>query len=238
MPEATMAMHRLQSNFALKLAGDSIDTMTFSGYGAYFGNVDSHGDVIAKGAFKKTLSAIKKSGNWPPMLLQHGGWGMGTEDMMPVGIWTEMAEDDNGLYIKGRLADTDRGRETYGLLKMEPRPAITGLSIGYQAVDVSFGTKPDEPRRTIKQIDLFEISLVTFPANDRARVDAVKAAQNIKTIREFEGFLRDAGGYSHAEARRLASQGFKSADESRDEMDGAEQDLVTALSALTATIKP
>lgn len=182
------------------------DEMIFSGYGAVFGNRDSYGDVIQKGAFRDTLKEAKKSGNWPAMLMQHGGWGMGAEDMMPVGIWTSMEEDDIGLKIEGKLADTTRGREAYGLLKMSPRPAITGLSIGYMAKEFILGTKPDEPRRTLKKIDLLEVSLVTFPANDLARVESVKSGLDIRIA---EQALRDAG-FSRSEAKAILAHGFKS----------------------------
>lgn len=190
----------------VKLAGDAAD-MVFSGYGAVFNNIDSYGDMIVPGAFAATLSEAKASGNWPSMLLQHGGWGMGADDMMPVGIWTEMAEDGVGLKMTGKLADTVRGREAYALLKMEPRPAITGLSIGYVAKTFEARTKPDEPRRKLTKIDLFEVSLVTFPANPKARIDSVKSAGGL-TVRDAETALRDAG-FSRTEAKAILAKGFK-----------------------------
>lgn len=192
----------------IKLAtGDGVttDEMIFSGYGAVFGNVDSYGDVIQKGAFKDTLRDAKKSDNWPAMLMQHGGWGMGADDMTPVGIWTSMEEDDIGLKVEGKLADTARGREAYGLLKMSPRPAITGMSIGYMAKEFILGTKPEEPRRTLKRVDLMEVSLVTFPANGKARVQSVKSDL---TIRIAEQALRDVG-FSQNEAKAILASGFK-----------------------------
>lgn len=197
---------------------DGGSTMAFKGYGARFNNVDFYGDVIAPGAFAKTLRDAEKSGNWPAMLLQHGSM-LGGDDNMPVGVWTEMREDDKGLYVEGQLADTQRGRDTYALLKMQPRPAINGMSIGYRAVEWTMRTKPEEPRRTLKAVDLIEVSLVTSPANPKARVTGVKAAEQIKTIREFEDFLRDVGGFSHAASKAIAAGGFKASDP-RDE-DGA-----------------
>lgn len=159
----------------LKLAGGGADgAMKFEGYGAYFGNVDSYGDVIAKGAFARTLKESRKSNQWPAMLLQHGSF-FGGDDNMPVGVWTDMEEDAKGLYVAGQLADTQRGTDAYKLLKMQPRPAITGLSIGFLAKEWSVRTKPDEPRRTLKDVELLEVSLVTFPANTRARVTSVKS---------------------------------------------------------------
>lgn len=205
----------------VKFATEDLDAKTgeFSGYGAVFGNVDSYGDVIAPGAFKGSLRDWKREKKLPPMLVQHGGWMMSDMDALPIGIWTEMEEDDVGLKVKGRIInlDTERGKTIYGAMK---EGALDGMSIGYRAKKFTLGTKPDEPRRKLEQIDLIEISVVTFPANGKARVSAVKSAPDIKTIREFEDFLRDAGGFSHAAAKAIASRGFKAADP-RDE-DGAD----------------
>lgn len=170
------------------VSADDSGEMTFSGYGAVFGNVDSYGDVIARGAFSKALADARKSGSWPAMLSQHGG-AFG-EDMTPIGVWTEMREDDVGLYVEGKLAPTVRGKEAYELLKMTPRPAYTGLSIGFRPTEWVMRSKPEEPRRTLKSVDLLEVSLVTFPANPKARVTGVKSDFN---PREIEEALREAG---------------------------------------------
>lgn len=183
------------------------DAMTFSGYGAVFGNVDSYGDVIKPGAFKASLSAARNDpGRWPAMLLQHGGFGLDADSMMPIGAWTSMAEDDVGLKVEGMLAPTQRGREAYALMKMKPRPAITGLSIGYVAKEFTPASRPEEPRRTIKKIDLFEVSLVTFPANARARVASVKSIDDILVLSDAEAFLREAGGFSRSQAVGLIAR--------------------------------
>jgi phage head maturation protease len=81
---------------AFEVKASNSDDGTITGYGSFFGNVDSSGDIVAKGAFKKTLEESKSGAkSWPAMLLQHGGTSV--DDKMPVGIWTEMSEDDNGL---------------------------------------------------------------------------------------------------------------------------------------------
>lgn len=174
--------------------------MSFAGYGAAFGNTDAHGDVLEAGAFSDTLAAAEKSGHWPAMLMQHGGWGIGADDMTPIGIWTSLSEDKRGLKVEGKLADTLRGRETYSLLKMTPRPAITGLSIGYIPRKWESGDGKAAPRRTLKAVDLIEVSLVTFPANGRARVSSVKSLEDIASLADAETFLREAGGLSRAAA--------------------------------------
>lgn len=99
----------------IKLASDSVDAKTgeFSGYGAVFGNVDSYGDVIAKGAFRDTLREWEQRSKLPPMLLQHGGGFMGgADDMLPVGQWTQMEENSKGLKVSGKLfaLGTERGQ--------------------------------------------------------------------------------------------------------------------------------
>lgn len=189
---------------------DSGTPGSFEGYGAVFGNIDAYGDVIQKGAFKETLRDWNKTKKLPPMLVQHGGYMMTDMDALPIGKWEAMSEDETGLYVKGRLInlDTERGKTIYGGMK---EGTLDGMSIGYRAKEFALGTKPDEPRRTLKKIDLMEVSVVTFPANGKARVAAVKSAGIIKTIREFEDFLRDAG-FSNAQAKAIASSGFKAAD--------------------------
>lgn len=212
------------------------EEMSFEGYGAVFGNVDSYGDVIEGGAFSETLGAARKSGRWPSMLLQHGGWGMGAEDMTPIGVWTDMAEDGKGLWVQGKLAPTPRGQEAYQLLKMSPRPALDGLSIGYVPKEWTAGTKPGEPRRTLKKIDLMEISLVTFPANPKARIVGVKASA--LTDRELERVLVRDAGFSRSEAVALMRGGAPALKAMRDAGDDAaiaDPETVTALRGLLET---
>lgn len=192
----------------LKFAASEDAEMTFEGYGAVFGNVDTHGDVIAKGAFRETIRQAKSSGQWPAMLLQHGGWQMSAEDLTPVGLWTDMEEDDTGLFLKGKLAPTKRGIDLYALMKMQPRPAINGLSIGYRPIKWKMRSTPEEPRRTLEEVQLIEISPVTFPANAKARVHAAKGVHGARLA---EQALRDAG-FSANEAKGIVARGFKSAD--------------------------
>lgn len=220
----------------VKLAADPAAGMKFSGYGAVFGNIDSYGDVIQPGAFADSLAAASKTGNWPAMLSQHGGYGMTADDMTPIGIWTGMAEDGVGLMVEGQLADTQRGRDAYTLLKMKvdgkSRPALNGLSIGYVAKEWVARSKPDEPRRTLKKIDLYEVSLVTFPANPKARIAQVKSGAGL-TVTDAEKALREAG-FSRSEAKAIVAKGFKALG-LREAGEGDE--TAAALSRLLATLK-
>ena len=166
----------------------------FSGYGAMFGNTDSYGDVIERGAFTDTLKEWKARGKLPPMLLQHGGgfFGGGADDMLPIGKWLSMEENSKGLKVEGQLfaLNTERGQYIHEGLKSG---VLDGLSIGFIAREVRFGDEDkDEPARTLTDIDLWEVSVVTFPANDKARVSAAKSL-SVSELRELEGRLRDAG---------------------------------------------
>jgi HK97 family phage prohead protease len=186
-------------NLAFK-ASNITNGGTFGGYAAVFGNVDHDGDIIVKGAFAKTIAEYQAKNRRPALLWQH-------QRDQPIGIWEEMSEDDTGLAVKGRLLidDVARAKEVYALLKAE---AISGMSIGYYARDYSMDDKTYI--RTLKEIELLEASLVTFPANDEARVSTVKSKP--QTIREFETILRDAIGFSAKEAKIIASSGFKARD--------------------------
>lgn len=213
--------------------------MRFKGYGAVFGNRDSYDDVIEKGAFAATLAMAEKSGQYPAMLLQHGGGFFGSAmDMTPIGVWDVLSEDSKGLKVDGVLAGTPRGIEVYTLMKMKPRPAITGLSIGYIAKKFTVGTKQGEPRRVLHEIDLMEISPVTFPANGKARVTGVKSVSgSLLTEREFEQLLQDAG-LSRSESRVVTTQGYKSLLTMQDAGSEELNQLAEMIRRNTATMQP
>lgn len=188
--------------FALKsLTGDG----TFSGYGSIFNVEDSYGDIVVPGAFAESLAAQRAKGRMPAMLWQH-------RSAEPLGVYTAMAEDNLGLKVEGNLAlDTVRGKEAYSLLKMG---ALSGLSIGYMTREESFDKVTGI--NTLKKVDLWEVSLVTFPANDAARVQGVKSIEAIMDLREAEKYLRDAGfGRTEAKAfiARLKGLGQRDAGE-------------------------
>lgn len=192
------------------------------GYGSVFGNIDSYGDIVVAGAFAQTLKGDRR----PAMLWQHN-------PDEPIGVWTEMREDKRGLVVKGQLAlGTQRGREALELIKMG---ALDGLSIGYSTVRSSFDEQSGV--RSLLELELWEVSPVTFPANEAARITSAKSA-DIKTIRDFEGFLRDAG-FSRTDAKRIALHGFDQslrdvADESNDDLQKAIDAARTALAGLAA----
>jgi HK97 family phage prohead protease len=183
---------------ALKEGGLQPDG-TFTGYGSVFGNVDCYNEIVPKGAFAKSLKTWAKRGGLPALLWQHN-------PSEPIGVYTSMVEDDHGLLVTGQLSlDTTRGKEAYALLKMG---ALNGLSIGFVATE--WTTNKTSGVVTLDVIDLWEISLVTFPANSEARVDVVKSALKAGTLpslSDFESFLREAG-FSKSEATAIASKGL------------------------------
>ena len=175
---------------------------SFEGYGSVFGTVDSYKEIVAPGAFKQSLAEHKERGTTPSMLYQH-------DPDQPVGSYQVVREDDTGLYVRGKLVKgVQRADESYLLMKADP-PALTGLSIGY----IPKESKRDKETRitTLTRVDLWEVSLVTFPANRDARVEAVRAAlaeDDIPTLREVEAFLRDAG-MSRRQAKALVRGGYE-----------------------------
>jgi HK97 family phage prohead protease len=199
----------------LKFMAADAEPMSFSGYGAVFNNVDFGGDMITPGAFTKSLDGYKASGRLPAMFYEHGKSGGGPA--MPVGVWTGMSEDQHGLKVSGKLFDHSLGRDLYVAMK---GGGIGGLSIGYKVMEHAPRVKPTDPKRTLKSLHLGEVSLVNDPMNPMARFTAVKSAGEIKTIRDFETFLRDAGGFSGAHAKAIASRGFKAFDAGRDDGEG------------------
>lgn len=186
---------------------------SFSGYGAVFGNVDSHGDIIERGAFSKNLKEWDAKGRFPKMLLQHGGYFGPTDDMLPVGQWTAMQEDSKGLHVEGRLfgMSTDRGALIYeGLTSGE----LDGLSIGYRVKRHRMGTKASDPKRWLDELDLREVSIVTWGSNDQALISSVKGSfdiRQIKSAKDFEHMLLDLG-FARAFAKKATASGYKAAD--------------------------
>ncbi|MBB2164332.1 HK97 family phage prohead protease [Gluconacetobacter sp. 1b LMG 1731] len=164
--------------FEFKLApGDAGVAGAVEGYGAVFGNTDSHGDVISPGAFAASLAERKAQGRALPMHVMHGVFG---GDGVPAGVWHDVSEDSKGLHVKGKISgvNTDAGRLLYERVK---DGALGGLSIGY-SVPEGGAAKASQPgaRRQIKQANLFEVSLVDDPSNALSRVTELKGRMGWK----------------------------------------------------------
>lgn len=190
----------LHHDFCLK--ADRVDPDgTFEGYASTFGNVDQGGDVVEPGAFIEGLVKAKADGRTVPMLWQH-------DQREPIGVWTDIAEDTKGLYVKGKLLieDDPLAKRAYGLLKAK---ALGGMSIGYRVPPG--GMVEDEKRRGVyrlKKLDLREVSLVTMPMNVQARVTSIKSTLSsglLPTPDDFAAFLRD-GGFDVALAADIAAK--------------------------------
>ncbi len=190
---------RFTSNFELK---STTAEGVFEGYASIFDEVDDGRDVIRPGAFAKTL--LERSPLGIKLLWQHNP----TE---PIGTIEVIYEDECGLFVRGRLEMTvKRAEEALALMKAG---ALDGLSIGYHTVTSHVEEKSGV--RVLEELELWEVSLVTFPMQRMARVAYFKG--NIsKTKREFEGFLRDAGGFSRAEAKRLTAYGYDGLEDARE----------------------
>lgn len=175
----------MQQQLSVALEIKSLSAREFEGHGSIFGNVDHGGDIVVPGAFKRSLAAHKKAGSLPQMFWMH------QPDKVP-GRWLAMEEDSKGLWVHGELADTPLGNEMHTLLKMK---AVRGQSIGYRTIDSEYDKAG---HLLLKELDLWEVSLVSLAMNPLAQVEGVKSrlssgGEYVPTEREFERILRDAG---------------------------------------------
>jgi HK97 family phage prohead protease len=199
------------------------DVGTFSGYASIFGNVDQGGDVMERGSFKE----FHKTRDGKVLILyQHN-----SRD--PIGK-ADVRQDEKGLYFDGQLVMEDAtARKAYVGMKAG---TIDAMSFGFDVLPGG-ATITEAGIRKVTAVKLWEISPVTFGMNELARIEAVKAAQQVTNIREFEDFLRDVGGFSKAQAKLLASGGWKAMPDQRDvdgEADQAQQ-FLKYLNSLTET---
>lgn len=164
------------------------DPMVVEGYASLFGECDQGGDIVERGAYSASLERLMAKGQQVKMLWQH-------DPAQPIGVWTEVREDARGLYVKGRLLENvARAQEAATLIAAG---AIDGLSIGYRTLK---STKNDKGQRLLRELDLWEVSLVTFPMLSSARV-AAKADEGTqaKHWRVLAQVLRSA---AHSLAQR------------------------------------
>jgi HK97 family phage prohead protease len=188
----------LDAKLQLKNTDEDSKYYEFSGYASTFNNVDLYDDAVMPGAFKESL--LKKM---PKLIYQHNM-------SQPLGVIDEAYEDDKGLMIKGRMP------KAHSLVKdikeLLDCGAIDSFSIGYSTVD----SEMRDGTRLLKQLDLWEVSFVTLPANPKATITSVKSIDDIKeevkTQRDFEKILRESGAFSKDACVYLASC-FKSPEE-------------------------
>lgn len=156
------------------------DGTVISGYASLFGITDQGGDVVDTGAYTRSLEGARAKGRSIKMLWQH-------DPTQPIGVWDEVREDAKGLWVKGRLLpDVARAREACALLEAG---AIDGLSIGYRTVT---SRKGDTGQRHLSQLELWEVSLVTFPMLPDARVGAKGKEPDAPDLRELAAVFSNA----------------------------------------------
>ncbi|MDD2870230.1 HK97 family phage prohead protease [Neomegalonema sp.] len=208
----------------VEIKSDQIDDQTgvFEGYGAIFGARDKGGDVIEPGAFAASLARHRTAGSMPALLLQH-------DPASPVGVWEIVEEDARGLRVRGRLLlDVQAGREALALLKAR---ALTGLSIGYRTLRSKGGA---DGVRMLQEVDLWEVSLVTFPMQPLAGVDSVKFSEleaGVDSLAEAEALLREEAGFSRKAARDFVGR-ILALDRKRREAEADQQALTSAAQRL------
>lgn len=168
----------LQGNECIELIDDNV----FQGYASLFGVPDQGGDIVQKGAYLKSLARLKESFETVKMLWQH-------DPTQPIGVWDEIKEDHRGLWVKGRiLTKIAKGYEAITLLNAN---AIDGLSIGYKTIQSERNSKG---QRLLYEIELWEISLVTFPMLKDARISA-KSNDDADYWRMWSAALHEARQY-------------------------------------------
>lgn len=215
-----MELKRTTLDLQIKQVGDDGG---FEGYASTTAK-DRGGDIVEIGAFDRSIAAHKAAGTMPKMLWQH-------DPGKVIGIWDEMRQDDKGLFVKGRcIKTTTLGKDAHELLRAG---AIDSMSIGYATRDAEY--EDGGETRRLKEVDLWEVSLVTFPMNEDARITAVK---RVESVRDLERILREAG-VPNDFAKLAARYGF---DEAKARIDGRrEGDDVAhdqaALADLMAAIK-
>jgi HK97 family phage prohead protease len=156
------------------------DETEITGYASLFGAADHGGDVVQPGAYGASLAALARAGRGVKMLWQH-------DPSRPIGVWDEVREDKRGLFVRGRLLpEVQAGREALALLKAG---AIDGLSIGYRTVR---SEKAAGGKRLLHEIELWEVSLVTFPMLSDARVQAETSDEDADLARTLTEAFREA----------------------------------------------
>jgi HK97 family phage prohead protease len=162
------------------------DHVTVAGHASLWGALDQGGDIVERGAYAASLARLKTEGGTVKMLWQH-------DPAQPIGIWDEVREDDRGLYVRGRiLAQVDKGREAAALVRAG---AIDGLSIGYRTLRAA---KDAGGKRRLLELELWEVSLVTFPMLRSARLSA---KGDMGLLHDLEAAARDARARLRTTAR-------------------------------------
>lgn len=209
--------HKLITLDRTEIKTDEARKGFFSGYASGFGLIDSYGDTVFPGAYKGTLEKRSR-----PIQMRWNHYGE------IIGKWTAFKEDEKGLYVEGELTPGhSKAQDVYASLK---HGAITGLSIGYRPIK---SVENDHGGRDLHEIDLIEVSVVESPADVSAQINSVKSAiQEAESLKEIEGLLRDAGGFSRSDATSLVAR-IKSMTHGEREAEAKTSDILAAIHAAT-----
>lgn len=220
-----MSPLKIKSNASLKFAAaPSIEVKAeengrVSGYGSTFLDVDSYSERVMPGAFAKSIQEHKNRGSLPKMLWQH-------DQNKPIGKWLDIKEDGRGLYVIGQLnLKTTNGKDAYEHLIAGD---VDGMSIGYREKKVAPGAVRD-----LLELDLLEVSVVTFPANREATADAIKALQSKADLVDM---LRE-GGLSKTAAQAVAAGGWKALSKATDIDGDAASNFAAQIDRATQLLK-
>ncbi len=196
---------------------------SFEGYASLFGKKDMGGDIVARGAFASSLK--KRGASGIRMLFQH-------DPGEPIGVWRDIIEDARGLFVRGQLlSQVAKSREILALMR---EGALDGLSIGFRTIRGKSDRK--NGTRRLLEVDLWEISIVTFPMLQQARISSVKSAA-LPTMREFERWLVRDAGFTRSNARAVIRTGFKNLASKRDAAGGKNEQLVDAMRRAAGMMK-
>lgn len=170
----------------------------FKGYASTFNGNDSYGDTILPGAYAKTISEH----GMPKMFWGHD-WDI------PIGKWLSAVEDEKGLLVEGEF--TPGNSQADAVMAAMTHGTVNGLSIGFRLAEGDYERKKDGGRIIKNVTKLYEISVVNFPADEDARISEVRSEEvdELKTIRDFENFLRDSGGFSKSVATSIVAKAKK-----------------------------
>lgn len=185
------------------------DDGSFEGYGAVFNNVDLGRDRIHKGAFLPSLKLVEEGKRRIKMLWQH-------DSHSPIGVYPTLKEDDHGLLVEGKIVlEVQQGKEAHALMKAG---ALDGLSIGFRTK--RYDIDKDEMVRNLYELDLHEVSPVTFPMNVEARLTSVKS------VRDFEQWLTRDAGFTRSDALIIINDGYKAFTRKRDAVEESLADAI------------
>lgn len=170
----------------------------FKGYASTFNGDDSYGDTILPGAYAKTIAEH----GMPKMFWGHD-WDI------PIGKWLSAVEDEKGLLVEGEF--TPGNSQADAVMAAMRHGTVNGLSIGFRLAEGDYERKKDGGRIIKNVTKLYEISVVNFPADEDARISEVRSEEvdELKTIRDFENFLRDSGGFSKSVATSIVAKAKK-----------------------------